>query len=522
MEYNWRLVYELVAYLIYETREVYFVAPEKKSYQSAVLKLMPSQVSYEEVYLTQNSFNLKLMYDNSIEKIDLYVKSDLFSVDDWFRVANFESLELGNILTQSTCKNGIFDEAFEAAFCEGTPKITFIHNGMLKYPEYEMELSRRLNCELHKKTTKWEPGHRYDTLKESFYFLCSVQSRKDNRNNSYFLTDESSMPVKYLYVNNIKPEDKTISDILNRRSFGVGPYDIKVLDSKTSSVDVGEVLKDDFTNNIQDYWDTIFNNSIQYTKVVSETGFETYKNLLSIFEIFTFQSPLHTEIKISESIKLELELIIKSLVHKIILDNWNNSTGLTKDKSAEDNMKEINRLFYYCIDDPNFLRSSYYPHLFDKLGLKLPDLIAEVYNSWSENSLYINFDTYYKYLFYQALRFDPSKNVSTQRINSTNYKLEVTTIEDLYSDKELADIIKKVYNDARQSFGIGVSSFEVINIGTKKSPKEYIHCEITLVDIINYLTRKGESEVPETLKNEILSHKFYKVIINIDKDGVIK
>lgn len=524
MENNWRLVYELVAYLVHDTREVYFAAPEKKSYQSAVIKLIPSGISYEELYLSQNSFNLKLEHDKTYEdKIHLYVKSELFPIDEWFKVANFEDygeVELGKLLMQSTCKSGVFDETFEVVFCEETPKISFIHSGMLEYSDYEMELSRRLNCELHKKTTKWNPGHRYDTLKESFYFLCTVQSRKDNRNNSYFIKEESRMPIKYLYVNNIKPEDKTISDIFNNRSFGDGPYDIKVADNKVSGVDCGEVLKNDFTANIQDYWDTMFNNSLKDKKVVTETGFEIYKNLFGIFEIFAYQSPLYTKINISEGIKQDLEVIIKSLVYKTILDNWDYS--IDNKKSDADNLKELNRLFFYSINDPNFLRSSYYPHLFNELGLKLNDLIAEVYNNWSESSLYTNFDTYYKHLFYQNSRFDYSKNTSTQRINSTNYKLELTTVHDLYSDGELTNVIIELYNDAKKSFGIGVSKFEVINIGTKKSPKEYIHCEITLVDIINYLNKKGDSEIPETLKNEILSHRFFKVIINSDKDGTIK
>ena len=84
-------------------------------------------------------------------------------------------------------------------------------------------------------------------------------------------------------------------------------------------------------------------------------------------------------------------------------------------------------------------------------------------------------------------------------------------------DTELTQAILDLTNEAVLSFGAGVSGFKISNMGTKKSPNEYIYVLITLDDLI-----KALPEMPQTLKDEIIANKFQRIEIEFDKDKVVK
>jgi hypothetical protein len=119
------------------------------------------------------------------------------------------------------------------------------------------------------------------------------------------------------------------------------------------------------------------------------------------------------------------------------------------------------------------------------------------------------------------MRKDTDKNISRQRVKSTKYKLDVITLKDLYGESsELKDTIIECVNEVRTNYGLGASNYELINVGTKKDPLEYIICELTLQDILKL--KKGVSGLSETLKNEIMKRHFVWVQVVFDKDGDIK
>jgi hypothetical protein len=92
-------------------------------------------------------------------------------------------------------------------------------------------------------------------------------------------------------------------------------------------------------------------------------------------------------------------------------------------------------------------------------------------------------------------------------------------LKDLYGDSELKDAIIGAVNKVREDFGLGATEYNLIDIGNKKEPKEYIICKLTLDDLIKF--KKGVSKMSETLKNEILENHFVWVQVVFDKDGII-
>ena len=59
--------------------------------------------------------------------------------------------------------------------------------------------------------------------------------------------------------------------------------------------------------------------------------------------------------------------------------------------------------------------------------------------------------------------------------------------------------------------------YRIINMGTVKCPREYVKMRISLMDIV-----KTRPELPENLKNDIITNRFQSVSIEFDKDGILE
>jgi hypothetical protein len=167
------------------------------------------------------------------------------------------------------------------------------------------------------------------------------------------------------------------------------------------------------------------------------------------------------------------------------------------------------------------LKGLYYPELYKDLGIDVKKLVKEAIEEVKGIRVCHDFNYYMKYLDYwkNPGRVDPNKCCSKQRVKSTNYKLDVVTLKDLYGETELKDTIIEAVNKVREDFGLGATEYSLINIGNKKEPKEYIVCKLTLNDIIKF--KKGVSKMSENLKNDILENHFVWVQVIFDKDGTL-
>lgn len=522
---NWRLTAEVIAYIIPGTDELYLAAPEKKIYQQSVLKEITDGV-FSEYRLELNEFNISLRANFETESVDVYIKSDLLPKSkEWYRVKNFYEPHTSLIL--SAVKNDCGDFSgtiFESAFSEDDlRKVTFTTTEMPNYNTCFQEMRRRMNCELYKKTKKWIPGHRYDSLKDTFYYLGSAYSHKKEEYNSEFIKDITEMPEVYFYVTKLKPEEKTISDVFNNRHFGDTEDDIQITNTMISLVDSGEELFNDFGEDIQVFWDKLWENSIKANKEISKYNYVSYKNPKYILDILAYQS--HGNLKYSDDIKQKTSDLLCDLVSDCIINNWGREKHrkdivVSSNNTIDQNVENGTRLFYSVFKDPNVIKNLYYSGLFNELGISLQTIVRNFLLSWSENKTSEDIYAFLKYRNYHEDRVVHDKVRSTQRINSTNYKMEQKTLNDIFSNTDLKDTIIKVIEEARKNCGYGVSEFSIQNVGTKRMPKEYIACRVTIDDIINYY--KGLDKMPENLIHEILVNKFCWVDVTFDKDGELK
>ena len=401
---------------------------------------------------------------------------------------------------------------------------------MKEYNECFEEMKRRLNCEFFKKTKKWIPGHRYDSIKETLYYLGCVKSRRQDDKGSEFIDDPAKCKEVYLAVRRLKSGETSISDVFKSRVIGDREDDIVVLDSPKSMVDSGSVLKDDFTR-FEDYLDWLIPNSLNRCKKVQEFGYVSYDNPKIFFDVFAYfsEDPDYTK-KLKTGIPpLNYAYrVVKDLVFDCLLNSWETKNyrsdmTLSKTKSVEQNMEALSNLFLSSgVKDGNALRNLYYSGLYKRIGIDLNEILTDVLGSWNEdNTIYGSFDNYMKFLFYTESR-TMNQYRSQQRVKSATHKLETNTISELFGDGELKESLIDLINYARNNVGIGVSSYKIFDVGTKKEPKEFVTCIVTVDNILKFKSKKGESEITETLKHEIMLSKFCQLSISFDREGEIR
>ena len=515
---KWRLTSELLAYVIPGTKKIYLSAIDKKICQTNVMKLIDSEnmgkVS-DEIRMYENQFEIKLG-GNSEGNVVLYAKSEEFPTSEWYEIANFWKEGIWNLLETHTIENGNFPEGltFEVGFEDTQPLVTFVEPGMSNYKEYFEEMRRRINCELRKKTTKYTPGHRYDTLEETYFVLATLNSRRKDQFNSDFITVPSDFKEVAIYTN-VLDSEKSVSEVLKTRHFGDKPEDLKILYTKKSMVDSGEVLENDYTGDIQDYWKDIFENAVKSKSYI--------KDALEVFSLTNNNTTDLSKVPVED-----IKDYISEFMFNIIIEYWNIDNNrradllLSEKRTDEENEGSLIKLVSSTMKDGNFSKSLYYPNLFKNLGINLSEVAINTLHSWRAMPIDSDFDTYLKYsdYFSNPMRRETDKNISRQRVKSTKYKLDVITLKDLYGeDSELRDLIIDSVNKVRSNYGLGASTYEVININTRKDPVEYVICELTLQDILKL--KKGVSELSETLKHEIMKRHFVWVQVVFDKDGDI-
>lgn len=523
---DWRLTPTLVAFIVssVESRLIYLAAPEKKQYRVAVSKMISAP--YKEINIELNEFEIKFCKeDPSIQSPCVYIRNASVLPDDgWYRVGNFSKNFFDFFLELKSDKGEFPGVLFEAVFSESSPTlVTFTAPGMQNYKAYLEEMTRRLNCEVKKKSKKWVPGHRYDTLKETYIYLGEVVSRRKDDSDSEFLPD-SEMVSAYLYVNAKRDSDKTISNVLTNGKFGKDEFDIKVLYSLPSAVDSGKVLEGEPIKDISIYWKNMMDNALASNTLTDAFGRTSLSYARYIFDPLCYQS-----IDCLEYNREDITSLVTEVIHKLTEDffqqSWN-VDGLRKDmavsssRSESENLAALMKGVIFYTQDINTSRYSYYTDLMSALGIDLKAQLTKELCSWNEADLLKDFETYMKNNAYFSLRKNQVSVTSRQRVDSSPYDLDVITIESIFGKGELTETIKSLVDFSRDNFGTGVTKFILYNVGTKKDPKEYVSIEISLLDIINWY--KGVENLSETLKAELMDQKFTKVYVVIDKNRTVE
>lgn len=523
----WRLSCELIAYVTTSrggmTNEVFLASPERISYSAEVKKNLTTTI-YNEFNLSSNSFKLKIN-----EYLEVFVKSDELPMKDkYYKVGNFCELKgIGSIITQVNSNKADFEDIeFEAVFSDSYPgEVFFLSQDMVEYKPAFKEMSRRLNVSMNKKVRKWTVGHRYDTEDKTYYYLGEFVSRKSEDVSGY-LSDLDMVPV-YLVTSDVDSETN-ISEILKTRKMGNGvdEKDIQILYHLPSAVDSGKVLNNDITS-INDYHHDIINNTINKNKTVTKYGNLKYASPEYIFNILSIQSI--SKYTYDSSVVNPILKVIEDLITNIIISSWDLSiyygTSCITINDTTNKDDASNAIISTFINSIGWHPLTYYVDLFKALGLDLKEITNRLLlNCNPKNLMSDNLRDYIKYseIFYTTRESNDSviKN-STQRVDSTNYPLNVVTIEELFpNESNLVGALKNIINTARENIGLGVEVYYETNVGSKKKPKIYTTILVGLLDVVNYFG--GIDKIPQEVADDMISSKFWKLRLNIDKDGELK
>jgi len=526
---SWRIVPGVTVLLLLNgKKEIYLASPEQKQQLKNVTKVINEP--YQALEMGDNKFKIKITHNESSNEnecgIKVLVSSELLpEPNEWYVVRNLVMEHIGEFIESSDSKNGVLLEDFMAVFSDIdgiNSMVSFTNEKMRNYESCLDEMQRRLNCELFSKTKKLKPGHRYDTLKETRYYLCPVMIRKTNENKSEFILEPEDLSVGYLYVNKLKDE-KSVSEILNTRHFGDDEFGIKISYTTNSMVDSGEVISDDFSGNIMDYWESMYNTNWNYYIITDEYGYQYQSDLTNILKMFSLTSTKDNILRNKNKWTEILINLVNDNLYNIILNNWNigkfrNELVIKDNKDKKENQDALLVLFInYLKNDCNILKNTYYRDLFNWFDINVENLIENQLNEWSEISLVKDFDTFYKHSTYFKER-QLISNISQQRNMSNNYGIEKKLIKDLFGEGILTDTITKLITKANNKFGKGVDKYTVINVGTKANPIEYVSCIVSIKNILDFYNNKLDDEI----KSDILKNRFNNITVIFDRNKNIE
>ena len=533
---SWRLVTDILCYVNNTEKKLYIASLEKKAYESAIIKMIPDIYSYTKISLGNNEFNLKVD-----EKFKVYIKSpELPKGDEFYRVMNLwsgkENLFFGELFSNLASDKGYFGDSvfFEPIFSDSHPTEVFlVAQGTEFYKTAFEEMKRRINCQICKKTRKWIPGHRYDSLDKTYYYLGEFEGRKANAENSDFLGDQDTVTVQ-LVIQSIPDGAKRISDIFKRSIYSSsterGKDRIEILYTSTppSMVDSGEVLEDDIKD-IQDYWEDMVDNTIKICGISNDFGYVSHmvNGIEALMNIFSVQSPGNLIYNLSEDMKTKIEDYISSLLQENILLWWNLGSSSSKaiinnTNTLENNKKNLENLFFRNLRDGNLKKNTYYPELWKAMDLREFDKLIEesLLNNYPDDIIFLGeLKDYIKYgsIYFSGHETKESEFSCQQRIDSTNYKLQVTKMSEIFKKTPiLEEAIRNIVKEARENFGHGVSEFTYTNIGNRKDSRIYTSLKVTLNDIIGFYG--GIGNIPGEVINEIVDSHFWSFKLTIDKD----
>lgn len=497
---NWRLLVLGAKVFINEKKEIYLVSAENKDDVELVKQLKRQGIVYSEFELPEGT-KFRLKFINHENSLRIMAKTEKLG-DSWLRVMNFYDLHFPSILEQNIIDHGEIQNEFELIFNKSNPtQISFISPEMSDYSECVDEMTRMINCSLYKKTKKIQAGHRYDSPTETRIYIGKVNSRKSCMDSSVFL-DNTQVKDVWLYVNRLKPGIKTTDDIFKSCIFGTGICDIKVeFGTIPSMVDSGEVLEVNNDPDITTYWDDTLLRSIKACETVTKEGYLSYQYYEPVLDLFSYQTSNLGYDKFSS--KSYLEIFIKDVMKHHLLIYWDKINYradliIGKNKTEEENIKTLVKLFYEGLGSENVMRHLYYFEILNKLGIDIENLATIVLKAWSiNNELYADFDTYYKHLFY----------IKRNKLGEESIDFRVKgakSLKDLYVDGYLIDMIIKLVDEAKSNYGIGINDYKI-------NEDKSITCKITLEDIMH-----KEPSLSEGLKKEILKYKFYSICLTFD------
>ncbi len=132
-------------------------------------KTLPEQIEFDN-----NGFTLQLWdaAEGSSQGGKLSFWNCIITKDDYRFKVGISSTLLLELLKSSTIVNGVCQHEVFFARCKGG--VGMLHKDMDSYKEALADMQKKKDVKSAKKTSKWEPGCNYVTLKEDSMYLCTA------------------------------------------------------------------------------------------------------------------------------------------------------------------------------------------------------------------------------------------------------------------------------------------------------------------------------------------------------------
>lgn len=543
---NWKLTGGCNCYIVRRSGkdrdEVYFADPNKKKTSDVILKLMKLNFAeWTELFIPDNEvFKLRV----SEEGIGLEVKhKDFPNPDSWYGVNNWlfdettedRYKEIMHYLRYISTTLGEFEGEFTPVFSDVLLKsVSFSHPSLPDHAKIMEEMERQLNVELKKRVKKWQPGHRYDTLEMSYYFVREAYSRISNRGKGggteqyYFNKDESGSVLSsptYLFLTR-KPNDPSdiwSNVVISANEIGKEYNYLDFITKTVSGADCGEWTdKDNIIPPAKEWRIKVMENTLKNccTRVEEVAGYKTvhYHDLNLFFEpLYLYLGPGEDEddmAEIGKYVNPIIEPVWRSITRETIGRNYMEKYKSSDYKFDDEDVDKIFSLILTSyIREVFFNRGGLYMKMFDAMGFKYREIILEELKTFDWNSLITVWENYltHSYLI-------PGKDYTVDlrpNYNSYGYygssKPKIEGISDVISNTTVRRLVLDTIKWSLDNSRMGVDSF-TIQSGDRKTDSKIYEISLSLVNILDKLESEGKT-LTDSEKDEIMKSRFWSVFM---------
>lgn len=541
------------------TQEVFFASPDKKTKAKTVVKLVESvSLSNFTEYWIDNyeDFSLKIG-----PRMTLLAKHPNFpEPEKWYPIRNWmlqlsereQRDQIGEYLMVTSTEEGEFKEKWTPLFDSELDKsVNFICESMPEWDEKQEEIIRRMSFETGKKTTKWIPGHRYDSEIKSFWYLGEVKNRIENRSNNsketfYWGNNPGEIESKHSAMCFLAKSPNDLENIwenvvvsINRDRKNLNYFDLLV--KKPKVVDSGiwcEDLGAKFWDNPMEWRIGMIKRTLE--EVCKETRLFGGIESTSYYNINLALEPLY--LYLGDKDEADMEKIgeyVNPILTPVVLNCFETIMSYhlqdldPKENGYEVKEENVDKLVSQFIS--TYIREFFSEKkilikgLFKALGNPLETLASNFLNDFKlKDRLDLDWETYLKNVKYlensvtlSHRYFDLRKKPSESYLKKSGIKdssLEGIIDKSLAKENisgETKNLLVDMIKWCKDNKGIGLTKYWV-------NKNKEIEIIVTLSDVINRY-KSSDTEIPEEYKKGIMADRLWKCTIiadsNVDWDS---
>lgn len=516
---RWKTVGYIYAYESYDRLRVYIANPESKKTWGPVKNMSESVTN-------------PIKLENGKQKVYIEIGDVYLEMPGgyYLKVSN---LHLDNLLDQisgASLEKGVAENVY-FGFSDLYPGETvMLFPNTLLFMAAEDENCRETSLKLCKKTTKFIPGNKYETLSGFLWYLGEYYSCRGNEN-SYYGSDNFPSNKRQLskVFSNFLPESKKVSDIFSTcefvvRSDSVGSFvndanpsrtliftskSVSLVDTGSSEVILDSQVDDSYENRVKKYVDE---NKEPYSLGSKKFHYRNLQFLFYLFDLSCEKELSGSKSRITTKTKDMVREILKTNIEYILSKQYDangSSSRMTSNVDQKNNIRTIINDLIYQKSSRYYLNGRYLVTMIKSLfDIDLEELVGEALKTFTIPKI----ETFEDYL----------ENIGSYEFRESKYQVNIDFIycsDDkrkfsvYFPDCAYRKALIDIYNEAINSNGGNIKNFDVDNVGTVKSPVLRYTFRVTLEDLARHFKVGNLNDLPEDIKKDLVSQKIYETVI---------